>query len=712
MKILVNSKLSEHRYKTPEGYLVCVDSVLARTGKQTYRRDELFHDNDATEIEVDRPENEVFSEQTLASFENKPLTIEHPEEDVNPHNYKTYAVGFIRDIKRGTDNGEPVMLGTLVVTDEDAIKDIEDGKLPELSCGYDCDIADDDNPQQRNIRGNHVALCEHGRAGNARIVDSINDGKRLPAKVKNEIRRFLNHKSTFIKNRDYDVSEFVQEFERMTRLWAEFPLKITRESIRGWNKMGDGMMRKDYVFSIDGYDEEIIVSLYAKPDTYETTELNTYFLDSTTKAVNNMNPQEKGTKGLEKQVDKLVEDNAKDILAALLTKYGFKIVRDGKTWTGRTHIEFTGDYFDEDNRWLVFDKARQKIDRLEAEAKQAGIRMTFNIGTANNIVAGTIDAEQIHDSIKDAKYVIKHPKRDLYLTVGAKTWSDKIDPMIKKFDSEKEAEEYAKKNTSDFKIAIFDSVKDEFDYEYAKHFRALEQDMNDMYRQYKQYGNKTPSDILTAKGYKDGYGDTMTKKIDKYEYVVDFDDIGYVKYYVRKDGKVPAGWTITKMTFTDCVPDEKDRKVNKLVGIVKALKDDRLSPSTYKALKELGVRPDQWRKWNQEQASNYIEQHQKATGKTTSEKTNKTKEYIDHVKTVKNDLIDARKQFREWDDRSPVSVLEEKGYKDGPGETMTKKVGQYEYIVDFNRMDFGEVKFYVKKDGKLPEGVRGSKIYF
>lgn len=175
MKILVNSKLSEHRYKTPEGYLVCVDSVLARTGKQTYRRDELFHDNDTTEIEVDRPENEVFSEQTLASFENKPLTIEHPEEDVNPHNHKTYAVGFVRDIKRGTDNGEPVMLGTLVVTDEDAINDIENGKLPELSCGYDCDIEDEDNPQQRNIRGNHVALCEHGRAGNARIVDSVKD---------------------------------------------------------------------------------------------------------------------------------------------------------------------------------------------------------------------------------------------------------------------------------------------------------------------------------------------------------------------------------------------------------------------------------------------------------------------------------------------------------------------------------------------------------
>lgn len=172
MKFLVCSKLSEHRYKTPEGYLVCVDSILSRTGKQTYSRDELFKDGCTDEVEVERSAEEVFSEKTLASFENKPLTIEHPEEDVTPANHNKYSVGFIRDIKRGKDGSEDVMLGTIVVTDAEAIELIETGKLKELSCGYDCDIEDEDNPQQRNIRGNHVALCEKGRAGIARIVDS------------------------------------------------------------------------------------------------------------------------------------------------------------------------------------------------------------------------------------------------------------------------------------------------------------------------------------------------------------------------------------------------------------------------------------------------------------------------------------------------------------------------------------------------------------
>lgn len=172
MKVLINEKLSEHKYKTPEGYLICVDAVLARTGKQSYRKSEIFNTDDNTEIEVDRQPNEVFSEATLASFENKPITVEHPNEDVNSGNIKEYAVGFVRDVHKGYDNGQPVILGTLVIQDAETIEEIENGEHTDLSCGYDCDINDEENPQQRNIRGNHVALCQCGRAGNARIVDS------------------------------------------------------------------------------------------------------------------------------------------------------------------------------------------------------------------------------------------------------------------------------------------------------------------------------------------------------------------------------------------------------------------------------------------------------------------------------------------------------------------------------------------------------------
>lgn len=180
MRFLVAEKLGPHKFKTPEGYLICTDAILSRTGKQEYKRCELFGDTceDPDKIvNVERTDDEVFSDKAMASFENKAVCIEHPDHDVNAENHNELAVGFVRDIHKGEDNGKPVMMGTLVITDKDAVEAVESGEYKELSCGYDCDIDDDDNPQQRNIRGNHVALCKHGRAGIARIVDSIDDAR-------------------------------------------------------------------------------------------------------------------------------------------------------------------------------------------------------------------------------------------------------------------------------------------------------------------------------------------------------------------------------------------------------------------------------------------------------------------------------------------------------------------------------------------------------
>ena len=176
MKVLVNVKLSPHKYKTPEGYLYCQDAIIARTGKQTYMKSEIYPDSNSDElIEVDRPFEEVTNPLTIASFEDKPITCEHPDENVGPHNYNELAVGHTKNVRVGPTkiDGETVLLADLIITDAQAIEDIENNSRTDLSCGYDCDITDGANPKQINIRGNHVALCEQGRAGCARIVDSI-----------------------------------------------------------------------------------------------------------------------------------------------------------------------------------------------------------------------------------------------------------------------------------------------------------------------------------------------------------------------------------------------------------------------------------------------------------------------------------------------------------------------------------------------------------
>ena len=189
MKILTEERLSEHRYKTSEGYLVCVDAILARTGSQTYLERELFDDKKDSnqEINVLREPDQVFDEKTIASFENKPITIEHPQDFVNSDNYKDLAVGFVRDVMKKEADGRDLLVGNLIITDEEAIKEIENGKIY-LSCGYDCDIIQkDDQWYQTNIRGNHIALCDNPRAGITQIIDSDEGSTNIDESIKKVI---------------------------------------------------------------------------------------------------------------------------------------------------------------------------------------------------------------------------------------------------------------------------------------------------------------------------------------------------------------------------------------------------------------------------------------------------------------------------------------------------------------------------------------------
>ena len=274
MRFLVAEKLGPHKFKTPEGYLICTDAILSRTGKQEYKRCELF--GDACEdpdkiVNVDRTDAEVFNDKAMASFENKPICIEHPDEDVNAENHNELAVGFVRDIHKGEDNGRPVMMGTLVITDKNAVEAVENGEYKELSCGYDCDINDDDNLQQRNIRGNHVALCKQGRAGIARIVDSVKDVNAL-TKFKTALRNISKMYSS-----DPGI-------EYVTSTLKNLGYEVAVDSIDGWkeNKNVPGEHIKQYRMNVmlEGREHHFLVQLYADMGEWKVKEINAYMLDS------------------------------------------------------------------------------------------------------------------------------------------------------------------------------------------------------------------------------------------------------------------------------------------------------------------------------------------------------------------------------------------------------------------------------------------------
>lgn len=178
-KAYFGSRISDHILKTPEGFLICKDVPIARTGTQQYRGSEFGAPVGDALYNVQRPEAEVFDRAAVASFEGKPVCDEHPEEDVTPDNYGRYMKGVCRDVRRGDGDLSNCLVADLVIYDADLINKIEAGKR-EISCGYDClwNPTSDSSYDQLEIRGNHVAVVDRGRAGHkVAIRDTAVDKK-------------------------------------------------------------------------------------------------------------------------------------------------------------------------------------------------------------------------------------------------------------------------------------------------------------------------------------------------------------------------------------------------------------------------------------------------------------------------------------------------------------------------------------------------------
>ena len=166
--------ISPNQLETGEGFLICRNVPIARTGAQEYLGTEIGLDT-ADVVTVMRPEEEVFSPATLASFEGKPVTDEHPPDLLDPDTAGQFARGHAQNVRKGTGEYADYIIADLHIQDADLIRAIQNGKR-EVSCGYTCEYVpnDDGTYTQKDIRGNHIAVVETGRAGHkAAIMDSI-----------------------------------------------------------------------------------------------------------------------------------------------------------------------------------------------------------------------------------------------------------------------------------------------------------------------------------------------------------------------------------------------------------------------------------------------------------------------------------------------------------------------------------------------------------
>lgn len=160
--------------------------VVARLGVQVYYME------DGRTVREFRPAEEVFKDESLASYQGKPVTLDHVF--VNSENAKEVVVGSV------TGKAEPLgssVVAPIVVYDNTAIQEAMAGNAKELSVGYSA-ILDEtpgwgdpitgeyvlksdgeqfDAPEgwqefdaiQRDIKVNHLAMVYRGRAGIAKL---------------------------------------------------------------------------------------------------------------------------------------------------------------------------------------------------------------------------------------------------------------------------------------------------------------------------------------------------------------------------------------------------------------------------------------------------------------------------------------------------------------------------------------------------------------
>ena len=147
--------------KTDEGFIRDTP-IVGRTGILVYRN------ADGTARREYRPPEEAFKADSLASLMGKPITIGHKAYVTSGNAAQVAPVGSV--LSAGRQDGNNIVADIVIYN--------LDTNARELSCGYTLDL--DETPGttpegehydaiQRNIVYNHLAVCNRGRAGIARL---------------------------------------------------------------------------------------------------------------------------------------------------------------------------------------------------------------------------------------------------------------------------------------------------------------------------------------------------------------------------------------------------------------------------------------------------------------------------------------------------------------------------------------------------------------
>jgi hypothetical protein len=181
---------------------------------QEYFGAELGLEDKNKVFKVYRSEDEVFSVESLKTFANRPVTIDHPPTFVDAKNWKEFSVGAT-----GTEvmrDGEFIRV-PLIVLDAKAISHINSDKK-EISMGYSADLIFEEgvtdsgekfDAYQKNIRINHLALVDVARGGpELKVYDSV---KKEVLKMSDKALEILQQNALDAKNKILEIEKKLKD---------------------------------------------------------------------------------------------------------------------------------------------------------------------------------------------------------------------------------------------------------------------------------------------------------------------------------------------------------------------------------------------------------------------------------------------------------------------------------------------------------------------
>jgi len=152
--------------KTPQGYLK-FDAVASRTGIF------LYHQPDGSVRRAYRSPEEIFSADSLASFRMMPIINDHEmgrTPKITADNVKQFQIGTIGENVRGEGN---LLKLAGIIQDKSGVDAVDNGRRG-LSLAYESNDINEPGVtadgqeydyRQTQIRGNHLAIVDRGRAG-------------------------------------------------------------------------------------------------------------------------------------------------------------------------------------------------------------------------------------------------------------------------------------------------------------------------------------------------------------------------------------------------------------------------------------------------------------------------------------------------------------------------------------------------------------------